>query len=104
MTQRRRLSIDAVKWSIDPSEFYRTELPGMSTPRSGPGWTCGGLCPFHNDRRTGNFRVNLDTGAFTCFSCGARGSDVIAFTRLRHGLSLQEATECLADTWGIRHV
>jgi len=31
------------------------------------------LCPFHNDRRIGSFSVNILTGRYHCFSCGAKG-------------------------------
>jgi DNA primase len=46
--------------------------------------------------------VNLDTGAFRCFSCGARGADVITFVQLRHGLSFPDALRALSDAWGVR--
>lgn len=32
-----------------------------------------GLCPFHNDRRKGNFKVRFDTNMYECFACGERG-------------------------------
>lgn len=91
-----------LKSAIAPAAFYRVEVPTMPTPRRDHGWVDGGLCPFHDDHRARNFRVNLDTGAFTCFSCGAKGADVIAFTRLRHGLSFPDALAALADAWGAR--
>lgn len=31
------------------------------------------LCPFHEDQRLGNFRVNMKTGFFMCWACGAAG-------------------------------
>ncbi len=90
-----------VKAAIPPGEFYRLEGEGMPIPKRDAGWTDGGLCPFHPDRRRGNFRVHLDTGAFCCFACGAKGPDVIAFVRLRDGLSFRGALETLADVWGV---
>ena len=89
-----------VKGYIPPAEFYRTELPTMPPPRGG-GWRDGGLCPFHADNRAGSFRVNLETGAFICFSCGAKGADIIAFTQLRDGLSFPEALRKLSEDWGV---
>jgi len=71
-------------------------------PKRAGGWTDAGLCLFHADAHKGNFRVNLDTGAFTCFACGAKGADIIAFTQLRHGLNFPDALKAIADTWGIR--
>ncbi|MDZ7585528.1 MAG: CHC2 zinc finger domain-containing protein [Thiobacillus sp.] len=89
-----------VKGSIPPADFYRAELPTMPPPRGG-GWRDGGLCPFHNDNHAGSFRVNLETGGFKCFACGAKGADVIAFIQLRDGLSFPEALRQLSDDWGV---
>ncbi|HWR76813.1 MAG TPA: CHC2 zinc finger domain-containing protein [Thiobacillus sp.] len=89
-----------VKGSIPPADFYRAELPTMPPPRGG-GWRDGGLCVFHQDHHTGSFRVNLDTGGFKCFACGAKGADVIAFIQLRDGLSFPEALRQLSDDWGV---
>ena len=89
-----------VKGSIPPADFYRAELQTMPPPRGG-GWRDGGLCPFHADKTAGSFRVNLETGAFTCFSCGSKGADIIAFTQQRDGLSFPEALRKLSEDWGI---
>ena len=48
------------------------------------------VCCFHEDRNP-SLRVNADTGAFRCMACGAHGGDVLAFHRLRHGLSFKQA-------------
>ena len=90
----------SVKDLISPSDFYRAELPGMPLPRGG-GWRDGGLCCFHDDKTTGSFRINLDTGAFVCFSCGAKGADIITFTQLLRGLSFPEALRKLGNEWGV---
>ena len=98
------MKIDAshIKSTVSPREFYRVELPGMPVPRRRNGWTSGGLCPFHDDHHAGNFRINLDTGAFHCFACGARGGDIVAFTQARHGLTFPDAVAAIAGEWGIR--
>lgn len=93
-------SIQDVKFNIPPAEFYRAELPAMPPPR-GSGWRDGGLCPFHDDKHTGSFRVNLETGAFVCFSCGSKGGDIIAFIQQRDGLSFPEALNKLSNEWGL---
>jgi DNA primase len=90
-----------VKAAVSPLDFYRVELPGMPPPKSESGWVDGGLCPFHDDKHKGNFRVNLDTGAFTCFACGAKGSDIISFAQLRHALSFRDALKAVAESWGV---
>lgn len=92
--------LENVKAYIPPADFYRAELPAMPPPRGG-GWRDGGLCVFHADNSAGSFRVNLDTGAFCCFSCGAKGADIIAFTQLRDGLSFPETLNKLSNEWGV---
>jgi len=52
------------------------------------------LCPFHDDHSP-SLRVNLETGAFRCMACNARGGDVLAFHRMRHGLSFLQAARDL---------
>jgi hypothetical protein len=66
--------------------FYRAqgiELRGRGAWRDA-------LCPFHEDKKP-SLRVRVDTGAFRCMTCGARGGDVLAFLRLRYGLGFVEA-------------
>lgn len=89
-----------IKSDILPVDFCRVELPSMPTPR-GNGWRDGGLCPFHNDKRSGSFRVNLETGAFVCFSCGTKGGDIIAYKQQKEGLSFPIAVQNLTDEWGL---
>jgi DNA primase len=89
-----------VKMHIPAADFYRAELPEMPSPRGG-GWRNGGLCPFHDDNHAGSFRVNLETGAFTCFSCGTKGGDIIAFIQQRDGLSFPGAVQKLLNEWGL---
>lgn len=93
-------SIQNVKFNIPPAEFYRSELYSMP-PSRGSKWCDGGLCPFHDDKRIGSFRINLETGAFVCFSCGARGGDIIAFIQQRDWVSFPEALNKLANEWGL---
>lgn len=94
------MKVQNVKAYISPADFYRTELPEMPYPRGG-GWRNGGLCPFHADKHAGSFRVNLETGAFVCFSCGTKGGDIIAFIQQRDGLSFPEAVQKLSEEWGV---
>jgi len=96
---KQKLNADYIKQSLSPRDFYGHELPGAKLKR--PGWNDGGLCPFHSDNRPGSFRVNLTTGAFNCFACGAAGGDVIAFVMALYGLQFVEALAKLADDWGL---
>lgn len=50
------------------------------------------LCPFHPDKKP-SLSINLVRGAFFCFSCGASGSDLIAFYQLMTGASFVEAVD-----------
>ncbi|PTQ86476.1 CHC2 zinc finger domain-containing protein [Nitrosomonas ureae] len=89
-----------IKSNISPVDFFRAELSTMQSPR-GNGWCNGGICPFHSDKRAGSFRVNLETGAFICYSCGTKGRDIIAFIQKRDGLSFTEAVQKLTNEWGL---
>jgi DNA primase len=97
---RSRPTVHDIKTAISPAEFYQHEIATMPPPKRG-GWVDGGLCPFHGDRISGNFRVNVDTGAYKCFACGASGPDVISFVRERYELGFAQALEHLAGEWGI---
>ena len=52
------------------------------------------VCPFHDDTRP-SLRINIETGAYRCMTCGAKGGDVLAFHRARHGLSFTQAARDL---------
>ena len=89
-----RISPDVIKAAVPPLRYYRAVLPTLPAPR-GEGWVPGGLCPFHDDRRHGNFRIDTVTGAFTCFACAAKGSDIIAFHMQHRDLGFREALDDL---------
>lgn len=44
--------------------------------------------------------MNVQSGGFQCFACGAKGGDIIDFVRLRHGLSFRAAVSHLS-AWGV---
>jgi len=95
---RRTLDVKFIKSIVKPLDFYRRELPAAKIKNGA--WVDGGLCPFHDDHTRGSFKVNLVTGAYRCFSCGASGGDIIDFVRALYGLSFVEALKKLADEWG----
>lgn len=95
------LTPSILKTAVPPTDFYRGELPGAPAWKRGAVWVSGGLCPFHADQHAGSFRVNLDTGAFRCFACGASGADILAFIMQRDGLSFPETLAKLAREWGV---
>ena len=88
-----------IKQEISPLDFYTHELPDAVLIKDN--WNDGGLCPFHNDGKPGSFYVNLETGTYNCFSCGAKGGDVIAFTMAIYELSFFEALVKLSEEWGV---
>lgn len=92
-------SANYIKQTLSPRDFYCHELTGA--PLKKHGWNDGGLCPFHSDNKPGSFRVNLTTGAYKCFACGAAGADVIAFAMALYGLQFVDALAKLADDWGL---
>jgi DNA primase len=94
-----KLSAKTIKQKLSPLEFYQSEINLKSNREHG--WVDGGLCQFHDDTRAGNFRVNLDFGGFTCFACGAKGSDVIAFIQERDGLTFPETLRYLNEKHGV---
>jgi hypothetical protein len=89
-----------VKASIPPVLFYLDELQRFE-PRRESGWINSGLCPFHADKNVGSFSVNLDSGAFHCFSCGTAGADVVAFYRLKYCCDFMTALRDLEWRAGI---
>jgi len=95
----QNIGINYIKNSLTPLDFYSHELP--SAPLKKHVWNDGGLCPFHNDKNPGSFRVNLTTGAFKCFSCGMAGGDIVAFVMALYGVQFVEALAKLANDWGL---
>ena len=73
-----------------PAAYYAGEgvkLLGRGTWRDA-------ICPFHQDTSP-SLRVRIETGAFRCMACGARGGDVLAFHMRRHALRFIDATKAL---------
>lgn len=102
MINRPLMNIDDLKRQVQPYDFYLREQGlcrlGFRTRQ----WIVAGLCPFHEDHSAGSFKVNVYSRAFTCFSCGAKGGDIIAFVQQKYRLSLKEAVEKLSYDWGVR--
>jgi len=96
-----RLSIDALKSRISPAQYYQNHLNGSLGKSTGKGWyKWSGLCPFHNDQKTGSFVINKESGAYKCFSCGAGGGDIISFHMHIRNLSFNAA--CTELEGGLR--
>lgn len=74
-----------------PASYY-TDHSGLRL--IGHGRWRSAICPFHDDTRP-SLRVNTENGAYRCMVCGAKGGDVLAFHRERHGLSFVQAARDL---------
>lgn len=90
---------EQIKRAIAPPDYYRAALPDIPLKRIG--WNDGGLCPFHDDKRRGSFRIHAETGGFMCFACGAGGGDIIAFEMKRYGIGFSDALAKMAKDWGL---
>lgn len=54
------------------------------------------FCPFHDDRKTPNLKIDKSSGQFNCFACKSHGKDPIEFHRLIMGLATRlEAIESM---------
>lgn len=50
------------------------------------------ICCFHEDQ-TPSLNISMIDGHFRCFSCGAKGCDVLAFHRLRYKICFTQAVD-----------
>jgi CHC2-type zinc finger protein len=71
-----------------PDSFYRQELGKLSRPSRG--WVKANCC-FHQSKSHTSFSIHLDSGAFYCHGCGAKGGDIVSFLRQRDGLGFKDA-------------
>lgn len=72
-----------------PRPFYEKEL-GRLMRSSRAGWIKA-RCPFHRPDKNPSFSVNMNSGGFYCFSCGAKGGDVLDFIMQRDDVSFKAA-------------
>jgi len=80
----------------NPLLYYRQELPSLVMH----GEWAQAPCPFHNDRNP-SLSVNITSGGFICFACGAKGGDIIDFHRKRYQLGFRLAVRQIEGrrTW-----
>lgn len=72
----------------NPYAYYAEQVP----PLKGRGTWVQARCCFHEDDRP-SLRINVETGHYRCFACGASG-DLISFHMRRHGQDFKSA--CMA--------
>ena len=69
-----------------------------SLKRNGAGMTC--LCPFHQDRKLGSFKISEAKNMFTCYSCSAHGN-AVDFLMMHEHFDFIEAIKWLGAKYGI---
>jgi len=92
---------DSIKRTQCKQVFDLKKLPtpvdyftGLDYQFKGNGTWRKTICPFHEDTKP-SLAVHMDKGAFKCFSCGAKGGDVLAFHRQLHKMSFIDACKDL---------
>lgn len=96
------LNVTKIKDHINPYDFYLREQNLCRYGYRSNSWVVAGLCPFHEDNRAGSFKINVETGAFKCWSCGASGGDIITFLQKRDDLDFLETLRKLSNEWEVR--
>ncbi|MGA8165043.1 MAG: CHC2 zinc finger domain-containing protein [Waddliaceae bacterium] len=96
-----KLDAAKIKECIPPYDFYMREQDFQRFGYRSGKWAVAGLCPFHDDGSAGSFKVNYESGAFNCFSCGEKGGDIITYMQKKYNLSFREALEKLGNEWRI---
>ncbi len=79
----------------EPFDFYRNQLHKFHTS----GKWAKAICPFHEDH-TPSLSINIETGSYRCFGCGAHGGGVIDFYMQIHGADFKTAAKALG-AWRI---
>lgn len=98
---KRNLDAAKIKEWICPYDFYLREQDLQRFGYKSGQWAVAGLCPFHDDGSAGSFKVNCESGAFTCFSCGEKGGDIITYMQKKYDLLFLEALEKLGNEWRV---
>jgi DNA primase len=98
--QNKFVNVDDIKSHINPIGFYEREGQ-IINPKCRGDWLIAGLCPFHADKSSGSFYVHKEKGAFRCFSCDAKGGDIITFVQKKYEISFLEAIKKIQSEWGI---
>lgn len=87
---------EAILRRLNFESFYRGELGEL---KRGQGDNYQAVCPFHEDNDP-SLSVNLKSGEYNCFACGAKG-DVFGFFMARHGVDFPGALVELGRLAGV---
>lgn len=99
--RRFKWDVKSIKHAINAYDFYLAEQDLIKFDGRSGQWLIAGICPFHEDRKSGSFKVNVKSGAYICFSCNEKGGDIITFTQKKYGLSFCDALQKLATEWRV---
>lgn len=73
----------------DPCSYF--EAQGLKLTKRGKWRTT--QCRFHSG--SDSMRINTETGAWVCMSCGAKGGDVLAYEMAANGVDFVTAAQAL---------
>jgi len=91
-----QITTEVIKEFYPPETFYPQFAGGSFGKPSGNGWyQWNGLCPFHDDHRPGSLYIRKEDGAFKCFSCGAKGGDILDFHMQKERLTFTNSLNTL---------
>ena len=76
-----------------PAQFWKSELAPHRVSRPSRGWART-TCPLHHGDNPTAFSVNLNTGAFYCHACGAKG-DMLSYVMQRDHVDFKTAAMSL---------
>jgi len=83
---------------VNPRDFYESEGHDL---HDGVGWVEAGLCAFHSDKKSGSYFIHAEEGAWICFSCGEKGSNIIEYRMRSEGSDSMQALKSIEDQWGV---
>lgn len=90
------MNIRSIRIEIDIQEYL--ESKGLHKVRL-VGDNVMACCPYHEERNA-SFGVNVDTGAFNCFGCGAKGSFQLLVKKLDKFDTVFDAETFLIQNYG----
>ncbi len=88
--------------NIDNVIDYHAEYSAMVQKAKVQGDKLTGLCPFHNDTKNANLSVNLKTGQYHCFACGANGNYITFYAHIHNIADTKEAYKEILQKHGYR--
>ena len=83
---------------LDFNSYYQSQLGNLGKIKSN-GWSEALLCPFHDEQKP-SMGVNIISGQFNCFGCGAKGS-IFNFHMKKYDIDFKTSLSELAKIAGI---